>query len=354
VYQIIKSKMDVTSSGDGYGMTGNVSKGGLAKLFDVLRTQFEFDETAYFMDLGHGMGRPTMHAAALQPRIAGSMGTEFSPYLYRQSMLALSECTMEVDSFTMEQPRTFFLDSNIKSFKSLNPFTHVYAFQIGMPEDVIDAMLKLIEESRSVKYAIIYPHRAASRKRLQQMGAIMYSQQMSMPGGSSYEVVVIKVNHPPELEPRVWPPTSVKEIFYPPDDIDPTISLAFECLADPGLYTVYTQQLPLVSAFENEQTSVRQSRGKRKQLNNEVTRNLEQSPCLPDINFGLLRRVAIDLGVKTTGGKVQILSNIQEYCPLTFGISMFAIGDDYNDAAVNRIVKTLKVQVSRRQPELYG
>lgn len=52
VYQIIKSKMDVTSSGDGYGMTGNVSKGGLAKLFDVLRTQFEFDETAYFMDLG--------------------------------------------------------------------------------------------------------------------------------------------------------------------------------------------------------------------------------------------------------------------------------------------------------------
>lgn len=37
VYQIIKSKMDVTSSGDGYGMTGNVSKGGLSKLFDYLR-----------------------------------------------------------------------------------------------------------------------------------------------------------------------------------------------------------------------------------------------------------------------------------------------------------------------------
>ena len=104
------------------------------------------------MDLGHGMGRPTMHAAALHPRIAGSMGTEFSPYLYRQSMLALSECTMDVECFTMEHPRVFFLDSNIKSFKSLNPFTHVYAFQIGMPEDVIDAMLNLITESRSVKY----------------------------------------------------------------------------------------------------------------------------------------------------------------------------------------------------------
>lgn len=120
------------------------------------------------------------------------------------------------------------------------------------------------------------------------------------------------------------------------------------------LYTVYTQQLPLVTAFENEQHSVRQSRGRRKQLNNENLRNLQQSPCLPDINFGLLRRVAVDLGVKTTGGKVQILSNIQEYCPLTFGIAMFAIGDDYNDNSVNRIVKTLKVQVSRRQPELYG
>lgn len=119
-------------------------------------------------------------------------------------------------------------------------------------------------------------------------------------------------------------------------------------------YTVYTQQLPLLAAFENEQHSVRQSRGKRKQLKSESMRNLEQSPCLPDINFGLLRRVAVDLGVKPTGGKVQILSNIQEYCPTTFAISMFAIGDDYNDAAVHRIVKALKVQVSRRQPELYG
>lgn len=227
-------------------------KGGLAKLFDVLRSTCEFDESAYFMDLGHGMGRPTLHAAALRPRIAGAMGTEFSPYLYRQSMLALSECTLEVEYFTMEQPRIFFLDSNIKSFKSLNPFTHVYAFQIGMPEDVIEHMLKLIAKSRSVKYAIIYPHRAASKQRLAKLGEILHSQQMSMPGGSSYEVVVVKVDHsdndlvpspasasaslqvpvPAAVAPT---PTSIKTVFNPAVDVDPTICLAFECLADPSL-----------------------------------------------------------------------------------------------------------------------
>ena len=31
-------------------------------------------------------------------------------------------------------PRVFFMDQNIKDMTSLEPFTHVYTFQIGMPE----------------------------------------------------------------------------------------------------------------------------------------------------------------------------------------------------------------------------
>ena len=33
-----------------------------------------------------------------------------------------------------ESPRVFFMDQNIKDMTSLEPFTHVYTFQIGMPE----------------------------------------------------------------------------------------------------------------------------------------------------------------------------------------------------------------------------
>lgn len=58
------------------------------------------------------------------------------------------------------------------------------------------------------------------------------------------------------------------------------------------------------------------------------------------------------LGVSSAGNKVAILANIQGYVPVTFGISMFAIGDDYTDESVAHIVHTLlAVTPARRQPE---
>ena len=80
----------------------------------------------------------------------------------------------------------------------------------------------------------------------------------------------------------------------------------------------------------------------------------------PDLGFAcasepkrrFLRRIAIALGVSTVGDKVQILSNIQQYCPITFGLAMFAVGDDYKDGYVDKVVaRLLAVAPSRRQPE---
>ena len=76
IYSIIKNKVDITCGGDGYGMTGNVTMGSLQRLFNTLRDRFDLNETSWFIDLGHGMGRPTMHAAALEPKIAGVSNNE--------------------------------------------------------------------------------------------------------------------------------------------------------------------------------------------------------------------------------------------------------------------------------------
>lgn len=77
----------------------------------------------------------------------------------------------------------------------------------------------------------------------------------------------------------------------------------------------------------------------------------------------LLRRVALQLGVSTAGDKTKILANIQvlfiaqrltvqEYVPLTFGLSLFAVGDDYDERTIDRIVaRLLTADPSRRQPE---
>ncbi len=72
------------------------------------------------MDLGHGMGRPSMHAAALHPHIAASFGTEFNPHLYKQSMLVLLDTAKQFPCFRGD-PRVFFMDTNIKDFANMNP-----------------------------------------------------------------------------------------------------------------------------------------------------------------------------------------------------------------------------------------
>jgi hypothetical protein len=47
----------------------------------------------------------------------------------------------------------------------------------------------------------------------------------------------------------------------PTDAVDADISTGWEVLADKALYSEYLQQLGLVSALENEQHYIRQSRG---------------------------------------------------------------------------------------------
>eukprot|EP00038_Savillea_parva_P028924 m.67783 g.67783 ORF g.67783 m.67783 type:complete len:1010 (+) comp8468_c0_seq2:201-3230(+) len=370
-YQIIKSKMDITSGGDGYGMTGNCTQASMARLFDALQTTCELGPDSWFMDLGHGMGRPPIHAALLDPPVAGAVGTEFNPELYKQSMLALRECTQSVKGLE-ESSRVFFMDANIKDFMSLNPFTHVFSFQIGMPADVVDCIFDLLSTSASVKYAILFPHRTVTTKRLNQLGDIVYSQSMAMPGGRSYEVNVVRVRHSVvddlgnQASTNAAPVTPTVDNGHVKDCsataeghadatpttnlIDPAVTNALEVMRDKRLYNKYLEQLGAVAILESEQNFIMSSRGQRRQATN--TKFLEQSPCLPDINYGFIRRVAVMLGVSPTGTKVQILSNIQQYVPVTFGLSMLAIGDNYTDASVQRVVdKLLAVPPSRRQPE---
>ena len=52
-------------------------------------------------------------------------------------MYALKDMYNNVEHFQTD-PRVYLMDLNIKDFTSLNPFSHVYLFQIGMPDVVID------------------------------------------------------------------------------------------------------------------------------------------------------------------------------------------------------------------------
>eukprot|EP00045_Choanoeca_perplexa_P014204 m.165793 g.165793 ORF g.165793 m.165793 type:complete len:768 (+) comp16605_c0_seq2:52-2355(+) len=336
VYRIVNAKLDVTCGADGrYGITGNVTKGSMTRMLKFLRQECELDEESMLIDLGHGMGRPNLHAAALVPPIKASIGTEFNPQLYKQSMLALAEL-VQVCPQLARRPSVLFMDQNIKDLHSFNPFTHIYAFNIGMPDDLIHHILALVRKSKAVKYLIIYPHREASHATLSRMGKVVKHMSMSMPGGRSYEALIVKIDH------------SDTDLI---EHTDQDVANALEVLESPRLYRAYIHQLGTVIDLDSEEQQVRYTRSHR---HNTINRYfLEQSPCLPDIPLGLLRRVALALGVGSTGYKVDLLANIQAYVPDTFGISMFAVGKTFSERTLQAIMtKLLSKPPARRQPEM--
>ncbi|EGD72899.1 hypothetical protein PTSG_04628 [Salpingoeca rosetta] len=371
VYRIIGRKHDVTSGADGrYGITGHATKGSMAKLLTLLQNKCELNENATFLDLGHGMGRPNFHAAALTPPVKASVGTEYNPHLYKQSMLVLRELAQEDPSY-LANPRVFFMDRNIRDLSSIVPFTHLFCFNIGMPDDIVRHIMKLISASTTLKYAVLFPHNYVTSARISALGERVCSLPMSMPGGCSYEAIVIKTRQAKagdgftkgdhassaaassvdtlpspavlgEVEPRLRTHIS---------DRDEDVDCIFQLLADPQLYSIYVRDLGAVGALEFEERQLRSTRASRRSSHN--TRFLAMSPCLPDIPLGLLRRVCIALGLSSSGEKVDLLANVQAYVPATFGISMFATGQRYSSDDVDRIVsKLLAKEPSRRQPEL--
>ena len=106
----------------------------------------------------------------------------------------------------------------------------------------------------------------------------------------------------------------------------------------------------LLKLLEDELEKSRETRRDRRNMLH--THFLKENPCFNDIALGLLRRVALRLGVSSAGDKVKILANIQEYVPITFSLSLFAVGPEYDDSTVDRIIlKLLSADPSRRQPE---
>eukprot|EP00042_Codosiga_hollandica_P044738 m.446107 g.446107 ORF g.446107 m.446107 type:complete len:725 (+) comp56864_c0_seq10:31-2205(+) len=335
VYRIVQTKLDITSGVDGFGITGTCTKKSFEKLFDALVTKCEFGSSSSFMDLGHGMGRPSLHVAALHPHIKHSFGTEFNPELYKQSMRILAEVADAIPCFK-EQPRVYFMDANIRDLNSMNPFSHVYFFNLGMPDDVVDHTLELFRKSSSVRYVIMYPHRSASLKVLRSLGQIVHCESMRMTGRRMYEAVVVKLDR--KADDKL------------DHTLDQDIESGLQVLADPLLYHEYLEQLGNMSALEAERVDSRQSRKLRHTKLDRAT--LSMSPLIDVINQRLLTRVARSLGVSVLGDKLDLLLSLKRYVPVTFSLSLFVVGEDYTEQDVKLIVqKLLSVRPARRQPE---
>ena len=363
-YALARRRMDVTCGADGrYGMTGHVNNASLSRLFEVLKEECSLDSTSRFFDIGHGMGRPSMHAALLQPPPLEASGTEFNPSLYAQSMLLLRDAVRKFPQTLAVHPRVFFFDANVLDFTSLEPYTHVYAFNVGMPEAVVAHILSLAGRSNTIEWLIMYLHGPLTQARIEAVvGKVVCTLPMTMPGGSVFRAAVVKIKKKtlPSRGGRSCSggggssgssgssSTTGDNRGAGPDE---EVAGAARILSDPELYRLYLDELGLSDDLEHERMASMMTRHKR--ADKREIMYLSSSPDVAQISLGLLRRVALRLGVGPAGDRARLLLNIREYVPRPFRISLFPKGDEYEQSDVEAILDELLSQPpARRQPEM--
>lgn len=96
------------------------------------------------------------------------------------------------------------------------------------------------------RYAILFPHRTVTSKRLNEIGDIVHAQRMAMPGGRSYEVNVVKIRRTPgaastdDAGAATAPPTASAKRS---EEVDSAVVNALEVLRDKRLYDEYLEQV---------------------------------------------------------------------------------------------------------------
>jgi len=141
-YALIQ-KMTGKIGGNAHGgaIYGELTIGSMQRLVDLMKRRTGFDQHSRFIDVGSGLGKPSIHVAQ-DPGVAFSYGIEME---YVRWSLGLANLSQVLDEVQKEKghlnniPNTtenigykcILECGDIRSAKTFDPFTHVYMFDIG-------------------------------------------------------------------------------------------------------------------------------------------------------------------------------------------------------------------------------
>jgi hypothetical protein len=131
VYKIInKHTGRVGGNGSGGPIYGELIEGHMQKIVNFLIVNCDLTDLSRFIDIGNGRGKPSMHVAQ-DPGVQFSFGIEIEKLranLGLYSLYHLLNAAMKDDTVGF---KCLFQHGNISEAKSLNPFTHVYLYDVG-------------------------------------------------------------------------------------------------------------------------------------------------------------------------------------------------------------------------------
>ena len=131
VYKIInKHTGHVGGNGSGGPIYGELTKGHMQKIVDFLIVNCDLTASSRFIDIGNGRGKPSMHVEQ-DPGVQFSFGIEIEKLRNNLGWYSLYHLLNVAMKDTTVGFKCLFEHGNISKAKTLNPFTHVYLYDVG-------------------------------------------------------------------------------------------------------------------------------------------------------------------------------------------------------------------------------
>jgi len=164
VYGIVKKLTGSIGGNGAFGpIYGELTMGSMQKMINLMKEHTEFNSSSRFIDVGSGIGKPNLHVTQ-DPGCEFSYGIEIE---YSRWLLGLNCLKGTLDAAQQQQQnsnvspdarilhRCMFVQGDIRSAKTFDPFTHVYMFSIGFPPTLWCDLSDMWNRSASL-YLICY------------------------------------------------------------------------------------------------------------------------------------------------------------------------------------------------------
>ena len=140
----------------GLSLYGEINQGGLTRIFDALVVHSGFGAKSCLLDVGCGTGKVLLHAV-LQYDVTKARGVEMSDYRVMSAKWALDLVRKRLpETKALLRGRIRLLYSSVQAMNRWNGVTHVYMYDLGMPDAVYIDLLRLWSESKSVVALVSY------------------------------------------------------------------------------------------------------------------------------------------------------------------------------------------------------
>mmetsp|Transcript_1588 Transcript_1588/g.2149 ORF Transcript_1588/g.2149 Transcript_1588/m.2149 type:complete len:397 (-) Transcript_1588:162-1352(-) len=165
VYKLIHRQTGAIGGNGSFGaIYGELTVGSMQKMIDLMKEHTEFTSSSRFIDVGSGLGKPSLHVAQ-DPGVEFSYGIEMERVRWMLGMSNLSQIVNAAHSQQRDgkppnpactvQHRCVFDHGNIMEANTFDPFTHVYMFSIGFPPKLWRKLSDMFNKSESL-YLICY------------------------------------------------------------------------------------------------------------------------------------------------------------------------------------------------------